>query len=117
MRKGTVKSGLNFLLAAFVPLILVTFYHEQIARLFFLSPYNETMLVYLGFIWSGVSGCLGILVALIGLVQSAGKGPGARLLPTVILLAATLIFYFFLVYSSITVTGPAKLRPGETITI
>lgn len=117
MRKGTVKSGLNLLLAAFVPLILVTFYHEPLARLLILSPYSETMLVYLGFFWSGVSGCLGILVTLAGLVQSAGKGPEARLAPTAILLAVALIFYFFLFYSSITTTEPAKLRPGETVTI
>jgi hypothetical protein len=117
MRKGTVKSGLKLLLAAFVPLILVTFYHEQIARLLILSPYNETMLVYLGFFWSGVSGCLGILVTLAGLVQSAGRGPEVRLAPTVILLAVALIFYFLLFYSSLTTNEPAKLRPGESITI
>jgi len=117
MRKGTVKSGLNLLLAAFVPLILVTFYHEQIARLLIFSLYSETMLIYLGFFWSGVCGCMGILVTLAGLVQSAGRSPEARLAPTVILLAVALIFYFFLFYSSLTTTEPAKLRPGETITI
>jgi hypothetical protein len=117
MRSRTVKSGLNLLLAAFVPLILVTFYHQQIARLFILSPYNETMLVYLGFFWGGVSGCLGILVTLAGLVQSAGRGPEARLAPAIILLAAALIFYFILFYSSLTTSEPPKLGPGETITI
>ena len=117
MRKGTVKSGLKLLLAALVPLILATFYHEQIARFLILSPYNETLLVYFGFFWSGVSGCLGILVTVTGLVLSAGKGPEARLAPTVILLAATLILYFCLFYSSFTTTEPAKLRPRETITI
>lgn len=117
MRKGTVKSGLNLLIAAVVPLILVTFYHEQIARLLILSPYSETMLVYLGFFWGGVSGCLGILVIVAGLVLSAGRGPEVRLAPSVILLAAALFLYFILFYSSITTTEPTKLRPGETITI
>jgi len=117
MRKGTVKSGLNLLLAAVVPLILATFYHERIARLLLLSPYSETMIIFLGFFWSGVSGCLGILVIVTGLVLNAGKGPEVRLAPTVVLLGVALILYFFLFYSSFTTTEPAKLRPGETITI
>jgi hypothetical protein len=117
MRKGTVKSGLNLLLAAVVPLIMATFYHEQIARLLILSQNHETMLVYLGLFWGGISGCLGILVTVAGLALSAGKGPEVRLAPTVMLLAAALIFYFFLFYSSFTTTEPAKLRPNETITI
>jgi len=117
MRKGTVKSGLNLLLAAVVPLILVAFYHEQIARLLILSPYSETMLVYLGFFWSGVSGCLGILVTVVGLVRSAGRGPEVTLSYSVIFLVAALIIYFFLFYASFTTTEPTKLRPGETIII
>lgn len=117
MRKGTVKSGLNLLLAAVVPLILVTFYHEQIARLLILSTHNEIMLVYLGFFWGGVIGCLGIMVTVAGLALNAGKALEVRLAPSVILLAAALIFYFFLFYASFTTTEPAKLKPGETITI
>jgi membrane-bound ClpP family serine protease len=117
MRKGTVKSGLNLLLAALMPLILATFYHEQIAGLLILSLYHETMLVYLGFFWGGILGCLGILVTVAGLALSAGKSPEVRLAPTVILLLAALISYFILFYSSVTTTEPVKLRPGETITI
>ena len=117
MRKGTVNSGLKLLLAALVPLILATFYHEQIARLLILSHYNETMLVYLGFFWGWISGCLGILVTVAGLALSAGKGPEARLASTVMLLATAFLFFLFLFYSSFTTTEPAKLRPGETITI
>jgi len=117
MRKRTVKSGLHLLLAAIVPLILATFYHEQIARLIILSPYGETMLVYFGFFWGWVSGCLGILVTVAGLARSAGKAPEVRLAPAVILLAVVLVFYFVLLYSTFTTTKPLKLRPGETIII
>lgn len=108
---------MNLLLAAVVPLILATFYHEQIARLFMLSSYSEQILVFIGIFWGWVSGCLGILVIVAGLVLSAGKGPEVRLTPTVILLAAALFFYFFLFYSSFTTTEPARMKPGETITI
>jgi hypothetical protein len=75
------------------------------------------MLVYLGFFWGGVSGCLGILVTVAGLALSAGKGPEVRLALTVILLAAALCFYFYLFYSSFTTSEPSRIRPGETITI
>ena len=117
MHKGTAKSGLNLILAGVVPLILATFYHEHIARLLFLPPSGEPALVYLGFFWGAVCGCLGILVTVTGLVRSAGKGPDVRLAPTVILLAAVIVLYFFLLYSSFTSPAPPKLRPGETITI
>jgi hypothetical protein len=117
MRKGTAKTGLNLILAGVAPLILATFYHEQIARLLFLPPAGETALIYLGFFWGGVCGCLGILVTVTGLVRSAGRGPDVRLAPTVILLAAAIILYFYLLYESFTRPAPPKLHPGETITI
>ncbi len=117
MRKRIVKSGLNLLLAAILPLILATFYHERIASLFSLSQGGETLLVCLIFFWSALSGCLGILVIVIGLARSAGKGPEVRLAPVVILLIAALIYYFYLFYTSFTTTEPPKPRPGETITI
>ena len=117
MRKGTVKSGLNLILVGVVPLILATFYHEDFARLLFLPPAWETAFVYLGFFWGGMCGCLGILVTVTGLVRSVGKGSDVRLAPTVLLLAAAIILYFYLLYESFTRPAPPKLRPGETITI
>jgi hypothetical protein len=117
MRKGTVKFGLKLIIAGIVALILATFYHEDIARLLSLPPAREATFVYLGFFWGGVCGCLGILVTVTGLVRSAGRGPDLRLAPTVILLAAAIILYFSLLYSSFTQPEPPKVRPGETITI
>ncbi|HEX9023914.1 MAG TPA: hypothetical protein VF799_08760 [Geobacteraceae bacterium] len=117
MRKVIVRSGMNLLLAAIVPLILVTFYHEPLASLFRLSPGGEVMLVYLGFFWSAMMGCMGILVTVIGLARNAGKGPSVRLAPSAILLVVAIVCYFFLLYSSLTSTESPKLRPGETITI
>ncbi len=117
MRKIVVRSGMNLLLAAIVPLILVTFYHDRIALLFHLSPGTEVMLVYLGFFWGAMMGCMGILVTVIGLARSAGKGPDVRLAPTAIILAVAILYYFFLFYTSLTSTETPKLRPGETITI
>ncbi|MGA2151309.1 MAG: hypothetical protein ABSG48_03985 [Geobacteraceae bacterium] len=117
MRKRTIKSGLNLILAGIVSLILATFCHEHIARLFFLSPDSETIFIYLGFFSGGMFGCIGILATVAGLVRSSGERPAVSLSYTLILLAAAFIIYFFLLYSSFTSSEPPKLRPGETITI
>ncbi len=117
MRKVIVKKGLNLLLAAVISLILVTFFHEQIARILLLSPEGEIVLIYLGFFWSGIFGCLGILVTVIGMLRSAGRSAEVRLAPAVILLAAAFIYYFFLFFTSLTSTEPPTVRPGVTITI
>jgi hypothetical protein len=117
MRKSTVKIGLNLILAGLAVLILATFYHDEVAWLLFLSPGGETMFVYFGFFWGGMFGCLGILVAVAGLVRRALPGREVRLMPTIVLLVATILFYFFLLYSSFTHPEPPKMGPGETITI
>src|SRR5512136_584437 len=117
MRKQTVRTGMNFILAGVVMLILATFYHGHIARLFYLSPAGEAMFIYLGFFLGGMSGCLGILITVVGLARSAGKGPEVRLRYTIIFLAAALILYFFLFYESLSTSETPRLRPGETIII
>jgi predicted permease len=117
MRKRTVKTGLNLILAGIVSLILASFYHGHIARFLFLSPGAEIMFVYLSFFFGCLSGCAGISVTVFGLARSAGKVPYVSLANTVILLLAAFIIYFFLFYASFTNTERPKLRPGETITI
>jgi len=117
MRKGTVKTGFNLILAGVVSITLATFYHGHVARLLLLSPGGETIFVLLGFLVGGAAGCIGILVALAGMVLGSGKDQDVRLSYTVILLASALVIYFFLSYMSITGTEPPMLEPGETITI
>jgi hypothetical protein len=75
------------------------------------------MTIYLGFFWGGVLGCMGILVAVAGLVRSAAPGREVRLTPVLLMLAAATILYFFLFYSSFTHPEQPRMRPGETITI
>ena len=117
MRKRTVKTGFNLILAGVVSLILATFYHAHVARLLFLSPGGETIFVILGFLLGGAAACIGILVALAGMLLGSAKDHDVRLSYTVILLASALVIYFFLSYLSITGTEPPMLEPGETITI
>jgi len=117
MRKRTVKTGSNLVLAGLVSLILATFYHGHVARLLFLSPGGETVFVLLGFLFGTGAGSLGILVALAGVVLAPGKEQEVRLSYTLILLASALVIYLFLSYLSLTSSEPPRLEPGETITI
>jgi len=117
MRKRTVKTGFNLILVGVLSLILATFYHGHVARLLLLSPGGETFFVLLGFLVGGAAGCLGILVALAGMVLGPGKVQEVRLSYTVILLASALVIYLTLSYLSMTGSEPPSLEPGETITI
>lgn len=117
MRKNTVKIGLNLVLAGIIVLILATFYHAEVASLLILSPGGEMMFVYLGFLGGAALGCLGILATVAGLVRCALPGREVRLTPVILLLAAAVILYFHLFYSSLTHPEPSRMRPGETITI
>jgi hypothetical protein len=117
MRKRTVKTGFNMLLAGVVSLILATFYHGHVARLLLLSPGGETVFIFLGFLVGAGAGSLGILVALAGVVLAPGKEQEVRLSYTLILLTSAIVIYLFLSYLSLTSSEPPRLEPGETITI
>jgi hypothetical protein len=117
MRKRTIKTGFNMLLAGVVSLILATFYHRHVARLLLLSPGSETVFIFLGFLVAAGAGSLGILLALAGVVLAPGKEQEVRLSYTLILLASAIVIYLFLSYLSLTSSEPPRLEPGETITI
>lgn len=117
MRRRTVKLGLDMLIVAVAMVTLSTFFHEQLALLFSLSPAFETRLVFLGLFWGGVCGCLGILFTIVGMLRATVVDERAALAPSLIILAATIVLFFLLLYSSFTTPEPARLRPGETLTI
>jgi len=118
MRKRTVKTGLNLILAGMVSLILATFYHGHVARLLLLPPDGETIFVLLGFMVGAGAGSFGIMVALAGMLLGPGsKGQEVRLSYSVVLLASALVIFLFLSYLSITGTEAPRLQPGETITV
>lgn len=117
MRKRTVKSGLNLVLAGVVSITLATFYHSHIARILFLSTGDETILVLLGLFLGGLLCCMGILIALAGVLRKTGNGKDVRLRYTLILLTSALLIFFSLFFVSMSDTEPPGLEPGETITI
>ena len=117
MRRSTVRTGLNLIIAAVILIILAAFYHAQIAQLLSLSPGSETRFIYLGFLWGGICGCAGISVAIFGLLRAPGGRPRVGLLKPLVVLALLLFMFTFLLFSSLTRTEMPRLRPGETITI
>jgi hypothetical protein len=117
MRRSIVKTGLNLLMAAVVSVILAAFYHEYIAAFFFLSPGGETQFIFLGLFWGGVFGFCGIAVTVIGLLRAPGGKEPVSLLRTMIILAALVLLFVLLLFSSFRTPEYPKLRPGETVTI
>ncbi len=118
MRGNRIKAGLNLLILAICMVIVATFFHEEVAGLFALSPSGEARFVFIGLFWGGVCGCLGILLTVWGIIlQNSSPGRGVPLGPTLIVLAATILLFFFLLYAAFKSPEPPRLRPGETITI
>ena len=117
MRRSTVKSGLNLIIAAVASVILAAFYHEHVAALFFLSPSGETQFIFLGLFWGGVIGFCGIAVTVAGLLRAPMEERAVSLLRPIIILTSLVLLFMFLLFSSFGPPERPKLRPGETITI
>lgn len=117
MRKKTVKLGLNYILVGMVLVIIATFFHEEVAWLFLLSPGGEARFTFLGLFIGGLCGGFGVLISAFGLLQGPALEKNIYLTPILIILAAAFLLFFMLLYSSIRNPEPPKVRPGETITI
>jgi hypothetical protein len=117
MRRSTVKSGLKLTIAAVVSIILAAFFHEYVAALFFLAPDSESQYIFLGLFWGGVFGFFGITVTVVGLLRSPKGEHAVSLLRPVAILAALVLLFMVLLFSSFNAPERPKLRPGETITI
>ena len=117
MRKKTVKLGLNYILAGIVLVTIATFFHEEVAWLFLLSPGGEARFTFLGLFVGGMSGGAGVLISTIGLLRGPSSEKDIYLMPTLLILAAMLFLFFMLLYSSFLNPEPQLVRPGETITI
>jgi len=117
MRKKTVKLGLNYILVGMVLVILATFFHEEVAWLFLLSASGESHFTFLGLFIGGMSGGFGVIISAVGLLQGPSLDNNIYLKPTLFILAATLLLFFVLFYSSFSKLQPSRVRPGETITI
>lgn len=117
MRKRTIKSGLNLILAGVVSITLATFYHSHFARMLLLSVGEETIFILAGLLFGGGVAFVGILLTLAGMLRKTGNGREVRLCYTLVLLASALIIFFFLFFLSDGNSDQPGLKPGESITI
>lgn len=118
MRAATVRAGLKMLIAAISLLIMASFYHDAMSRLFALSATASGQFVYLSLFWAGMLGGGGIVVVIIGLLRVSVAGQRVRLAPTLLILLAMVALFFMLLYRSFTAPADSPmLRPGETIVI
>jgi hypothetical protein len=120
MRKATVRSGLRFIAAGMIMVMLATFFPGTVASLLFLGMADEVRLTFLGFLLGGACGGWGVLVAAVGLLQT-GSPADSRipLMPSVMLLFSLVVLFFVLTYNFVTSTSSPQqqLEPGESINI
>jgi len=118
MRKKTVRTGLKFMLAGIVCVLVATFFPSEAANLLFLGIGGDVRVTFLGFFLGGACGGCGVLVSATGLLQSGGDERGVRLAPTVLLLLSLIILFFVLAYNALTTIPESPALPrGESINI
>lgn len=109
---------MNYILAGMVVVIIATFFHDEAAWLLRLSAAKEVQFTFMGLVFGGIIGGVGVLISALGLLQGATLSDrNIRLIPSLLLLSVTLILFFALFYSTLTSPEPLRLRPGETVTI
>jgi len=117
MRNKTIRSGLRFIAAGIVCVMVATFFHAEVSRLLFLDMADEARLTFLGFFLGGICGGCGVLVAAVGLLQSGSQEARVRLAPTVLLLISLIALFFVLAYNSMSVPQANPLQQGESVNI
>ena len=119
MRRGTVRLGINLIIAAVIVIILSTFFHDALAGWFGFSPDEQARLVYKGFIGGGFCGACGVVVTARGLLSGTDwrEDPPVHLVSPLIVLGALVFVFALLFMTSFRDQRSLDLRPGETITI
>jgi hypothetical protein len=118
MRKKTVQTGLKFMLAGIICVIVATFFPGELASLLLLGIGGDLRVTFLGFFLGGVCGGFGVLVSAAGLLQAGGDEQGVRLAPTVMLLLSLVVIFFVLAYNAFTTIPQIPQLPrGESINI
>lgn len=117
MRKSTVKLGLNCIIAAIVSITLASYFHQEIARLVFLSGEAEARFVFLGLFWGGILGGLGVVIVSFGFLRAPSAEHNNQLKSTILVLIAVSILFFVLFFSFFKSLEPTRSRPDETITV
>jgi glucan phosphoethanolaminetransferase (alkaline phosphatase superfamily) len=118
VRKRTVRTGLRFMIASVLLLLLGTFYSQQINALFSLPPDGAFEFVKLAFFWSTIFGATGVIVLIFGLIKRSSAVEKFSLAPVFFLFIFLLTVFFTLFYRTLS-SPPVQqpLKPGETLII
>jgi len=112
---------MRLVMAALILIILASFYHEQLTDLFSLSSTAESRIYRLGMFWAAAIGGYGVVVTVFGfLLSPVIRDVQIRLLPIFLGISALILFFFYLLSTSIDAPSrdeQRRVRPGETITI
>src|SRR5512137_1022931 len=101
MRKRTLRSGMRLVLVALIVILVVTFYHAEVADLLSLSIEAELRLYKLGIFWAAALGGYGVVLATFGLILSQNQGDsGIRVLPVFFMIIAVVSLFFYLLAAS-----------------
>lgn len=119
MRKRQVRNGLRIILAALVLIIMTSFFHMQVARIFALSPSSEQFLYSQGIFWAAATGGYGVVVTVLGLIfASDRRDHGVRLLPVILMLLCSVALFFYLLIASVNSSlDELQQPPGKSISI
>ena len=119
MRKVTVRNGMRLVLASLILIILSSFYHGALSSLFLLSVDSESQIYRSAIFWAAAVGACGVVMTAFGLAMSPARDDRQmKLLPLLLMIAAAVSLFFYLVSSSLHSPGPPeRLKPNETITI
>ncbi|MBK5276572.1 MAG: hypothetical protein JJE30_16195 [Desulfuromonadales bacterium] len=121
MRKRTVRNGMRLVLGALIVIIIVSFYHADIADFLSWTDDSEMRLYRLGIFWAAALGGYGVVLTAFGLVLPKKLGDtGVRILPAILMIIGVVSLFLYLLAASFDapLNSPReRLRPGETITI
>jgi hypothetical protein len=102
-------------------IVILSFYHVEIADLFSLSVTYENKIYQTGMFWAAAIGSYGVVVSALGFALSPRMNDKeVRLLPILASIFALVVIFFYLLASSTEVPfrkNQRRLHPGETITI
>lgn len=117
MRSSTIRRGLRLLTVGILLVILGSFWADDVSAVFAFSSAAAASITFWGIFWGGVCGGMGVVITVSGLLLGAGRDARVRLLPGMLLLAAVLAIFLYLLFDTLTARTNPPVRPGETITI
>ena len=119
MRKRLVRNGLRSLLFSLVLIILVSFFHSDLAVLLSFSMISEHELYGKGIFFASAIGGFGVIVTVFGLIFSPDKRDvGVKIMPVFLILICCVVLFFYLLVSSFnSIRNPLPKQPDTTIII